>query len=349
MVFPGRTTTNSTERLDYGKAMSDYSVPETHHAISIEQAGGPEVLTWTEVPVPQPGPGQVLVRTAAAGLNFIETYQRSGVYDVDHPFTPGSEGSGTVVTLGEGVSEVNVGDRVATASGVGSYAEHFLAPADKLLPVPDGMDLVEAAAVPLQGMTAHYLSHSTFPVQEGQTVLLHAGAGGVGLLLTQLCKAQGATVITTASTEDKRELSREAGADHVLGYEGFAEQVKELTGGEGAHVVYDGVGKDTFDGSLQALRVRGMMVLFGGASGQVPPFDLQRLNSEGSVFVTRPTLVHHTRSQEEVRWRGTELFEAIGDGALKLRIGARYAVADAGQAHTDLEGRKTTGKSLLMA
>ncbi|WP_431862479.1 quinone oxidoreductase family protein [Micrococcus terreus] len=324
------------------------NLPQTHHAVTIDQPGGPDGLTWSEVPVPQPGPGQVLVRTAAAGLNFIETYQRSGVYDVDYPFTPGSEGSGTVVALGEGVEGVEVGDRVATAAGSATYAEHFLAPADQLLPVPDGMDLAEAAAVPLQGMTAHYLCRSTVEVGPDHTVLIHAGAGGVGLLLTQLCVSLGATVITTASTEAKRELSRQAGAAHVLEYEGFAEKVRELTDGQGVDVVYDGVGKDTFDASLESLRVRGTLVLFGGSSGQVPPFDLQRLNGAGALYVTRPSLAFYTRTAEETAWRAGELFEAIAAGTLDLRIGAQHPLAEAGRAHADLEERKTTGKVLLV-
>ncbi|MCT2089180.1 quinone oxidoreductase [Micrococcus terreus] len=324
------------------------NLPQTHHAVTIDQPGGPDGLTWSEVPVPQPGPGQVLVRTAAAGLNFIETYQRSGVYDVDYPFTPGSEGSGTVVALGEGVEGVEVGDRVATAAGTGTYAEHFVAPAEQLLPVPEQMDLQQASAVPLQGMTAHYLCRSTVEVGPDHTVLIHAGAGGVGLLLTQLCVSLGATVITTASTEAKRELSRQAGAAHVLEYEGFAEKVRELTDGQGVDVVYDGVGKDTFDASLESLRVRGTLVLFGGSSGQVPPFDLQRLNGAGALYVTRPSLAFYTRTAEETAWRAGELFEAIAAGTLDLRIGAQHPLAEAGRAHADLEERKTTGKVLLV-
>lgn len=324
------------------------SIPQTHHAVTIDQPGGPDGLTWTEAPVPQPGPGQVLVRTAASGLNFIETYQRSGVYDVAYPFTPGSEGSGTVVALGEGVQGVELGDRVATAAGKATYAEHFLAPVEQLLPIPDGLDLQEAAAVPLQGMTAHYLCRSTVQVGPDHTVLIHAGAGGVGLLLTQLCVSLGATVITTASTPAKRELSREAGAAHVLEYTRFAERVRELTDGQGVDVVYDGVGKDTFDASLESLRVRGTLVLFGGSSGQVPPFDLQRLNGAGSLYVTRPSLAFYTRTAQETAWRARELFAAIADRSLDLQIGARYPLAEASRAHADLEERKTTGKVLLV-
>lgn len=329
--------------------MTEIPVPTAQHAIRVDASGGPEVLRWTEVRVPAPAEGEVLVHTAAAGLNFIETYQRSGVYRMPHPFVPGSEGSGTVVAVGSGVrSGVSVGDVVATAAGSGTYAEYFTAPVDQLLPVPDGVDPITAAAIPLQGMTAHYLCRSTFPVESGQTVLVHAGAGGVGLLLTQLCVAQGATVITTASTEEKRELSRQAGASEVLDYSGFADRVRELTDGEGAHVVFDGVGRDTFDESLEALRVRGMLVLFGGSSGQVQPFDLQRLNAAGSLYVTRPSLAFYTRTAEETRWRARELFAALDDGSLSFRVGATYPLVEAGRAHQDLEGRKTTGKSLLL-
>lgn len=328
--------------------MSDDSLPTSQHAVRVDIPGGPEVLQWTEVPVPSPGPGEVLVRTAAAGLNFIETYQRSGVYRMPHPFVPGSEGSGTVVGLGEGVSGVTGGDVVATAAGSGTYAEYFTAPVDQLLPIPAGVDPVEAAAIPLQGMTAHYLCRSTFPVESGQTAVIHAGAGGVGLLLTQLCVARGATVITTASTPEKKELSRQAGASEVLDYTGFAARVRELTAGEGAHAVFDGVGRDTFDESLDSLRVRGMLVLFGGSSGQVPPFDLQRLNGAGSLYVTRPSLAFYTRTAEETRWRAEELFTAMGAGTLDFRVGATYALSEAGRAHGDLESRRTTGKSLLL-
>ena len=318
------------------------------HAILARQAGGPEVLELAEVDRPVPGPGQLLIKVAAAGVNFIDTYKRSGVYKVQYPFTPGSEASGTVEELGDGVSNFSAGDRVATAEGVNCYAGYALVDADKALPVPRGVDDYTAAALPLQGITAHYLINSSFKVEPGQTVLLHAGAGGVGLLLIQLLKAKGANVITTVSTDEKEALARGAGADHVLRYDGFAAKVRELTDGAGAHVVYDGVGKDTFDDSLAALRIRGTLVLFGAASGPVPPFDPQRLNAGGSLYLTRPTITHFLRDARERRWRSDELFAAVADGSLKVRIGARYDLADAAAAHTDLEQRRTTGKVILV-
>lgn len=317
-------------------------------AIVAREAGGPEVLELAEVDQPVAGPGELLIKVAAAGVNFIETYQRTGIYNVPFPFTPGGEAAGTVVAVGDGVEDFAVGDRVATAQGSRTYAEYAVIEADKALPVPDGVSDEVAAALPLQGMTAHYLINSTFRVEPGQTVLTHAGAGGVGLLLTQLLKAKGVRVITTVSTDEKEALAKGAGADVVLRYEGFADKVRELTGGEGVDVVYDGVGRDTFDGSLASLRVRGMLVLFGAASGPVPAFDIQRLNSGGSLFLTRPTMVHYLRNPQERRWRAQEIFDAAASGALDVRIGARYPLADAAQAHRDLEGRKTTGKVLLV-
>lgn len=316
-------------------------------AVVAETTGGPEVLHLAEVAVPVPGPGQLLVKVAASGVNFIETYQREGLYPMPFPFTPGAESSGTVAAVGEGVSDFAVGDPVATAEGSRSYAEYTLVDAEKALPVPAGVDLDLAGALPLQGMTAHYLVNSSYPVQAGDTVLTHAGAGGVGLLLTQLLKAKGATVITTVSSPEKELLAKDAGADHVLGYQGFADQVREITGGKGVEAVFDGVGKDTFDGSLAALKIRGSLVLFGAASGPVPAFDIQRLNSGGSLFLTRPSLAHHTLTAEERRWRASEIFQAVLDGSLSVRIGARYQLADAAQAHRDLQARKTTGKVLL--
>ncbi|MFD0047058.1 quinone oxidoreductase family protein [Pseudarthrobacter scleromae] len=318
------------------------------HAIVARQAGGPEVLTYEDVERPVPGPGQLLVKVGAAGVNFIDTYKRSGTYKVPFPFTPGSEAAGTVEAVGDGVTGFVPGDRVATAEGINCYADYALVDEAAALPVPRGLDDLTAAALPLQGITAHYLMNSTFKVEPGHTVLLHAGAGGVGLLLIQLLKARGAEVITTVSTDAKEQLARGAGADHVLQYEGFAERVREITSGTGADVVYDGVGKDTFDGSLAALRVRGMLVLFGAASGPVPPVDPQRLNAGGSLFLTRPTMGHYLRDAAERRWRSGEVFAAAADGSLKVRIGARYPLVQAAQAHRDLEGRKTTGKVILV-
>jgi NADPH2:quinone reductase len=318
------------------------------HAIVARQAGGPEVLTYEEIEQPVPGPNQLLVKVGAAGVNFIDTYKRSGTYKVPFPFTPGSEAAGTVEAVGDGVTGFVPGDRVATAEGINCYADYALVDEAAALPVPHGLDDLTAAALPLQGITAHYLMNSTFKVEPGHTVLLHAGAGGVGLLLIQLLKARGAEVITTVSTDAKEQLAREAGADHVLRYEGFAARVRDITSGTGADVVYDGVGKDTFDGSLAALRVRGMLVLFGAASGPVPPVDPQRLNAGGSLFLTRPTMGHYLRDAAERRWRSGEVFAAAANGSLKVRIGARYPLVQAAQAHRDLEGRRTTGKVILV-
>ncbi|MBP3044170.1 quinone oxidoreductase [Arthrobacter jiangjiafuii] len=319
-----------------------------HKATVVPAPGGPEILRFEDVALPEPGPNELLVRVAAVGVNFIDTYKRSGIYPMQYPFIPGVEAAGTVIAVGLNVANFREGDRVATAEGGGTYSEYTIMEADKALPVPDGVGNEIAAALPMQGMTAHYLCNSTFNVEEGQTVLTHAGAGGVGLLLIQLLKAKGATVITTASSEEKRELARGAGADHTLGYEGFADEVRQLTDGRGVDVVYDGVGKATFDGSLASLRRRGMLVLFGGASGQVPPFDIQRLNAAGSLYLTRPTLGDYLLTPEERQWRAHELFEMVRDGSLDVRIGATYPLAEAARAQEDLEGRKTTGKVLLL-
>ncbi|SDX42332.1 NADPH2:quinone reductase [Arthrobacter sp. cf158] len=318
------------------------------HAIVARQPGGPDVLEYASVEPPTPGPGQLLIKVAAAGVNFIETYQRSGTYKVDYPFTPGAEAAGTVEAVGEGVEDIAVGDRIATAEASRTYAEYAVVDASKALPVPAGVDDHTAAALPLQGITAHYLMNSSFRVEPGHTVLLHAGAGGVGLLLTQLLKARGARVITTVSSDEKADLSTLAGADEVLRYEGFADKVRELTDGEGVNVVYDGVGKDTFDDSLKSLRTRGAMVLFGAASGPVPPFDPQRLNAAGSLTLTRPTMAHFVQNTHERRWRSAEIFDAAANGTLAVRVGATYPLAEAAQAHRDLEGRLTTGKVLLV-
>lgn len=317
-------------------------------AVQITRTGGPEVLTVTDLPDPRPGAGQVLVAVEAAGVNFIDTYRRSGVYPVELPAVPGSEGAGRVLALGEGVEGFAEGDLVAWKEGPGSYAEQVLVAAAELVPVPDGVDAATAAAVLLQGLTAHYLCTDTHPVTEGTWALLHAGAGGVGLLLTQMLRLRGGHVLTTTSTEEKAALSRAAGADRVVRYEEATDAALELTGGRGVDVVYDSVGRDTFDASLRALRPRGLMVLFGGSSGQVPPFDVQRLNSGGSLFLTRPTLASYTLDRAELLQRTEEVFGWVRDGRLAVRTGHTYPLDRARQAHEDLEGRRTTGKVLLL-
>jgi NADPH:quinone reductase len=318
-------------------------------AIQVQSYGGPEALTVVDLPTPEPGPGQIRVRLAAIGVNFIETYQRTGYYPTPLPCTPGAEGAGTVSAVGAGVEGIAVGDRVASTDIAGSYAEEALVAADRVLPVPDGLDTEVAAAAMLQGMTAHYLLHDSYPVRSGDTVLVHAAAGGMGLLLTQLATKLGATVIGTVSTVDKERLAKEAGAAHVIRYTEteVAPEVRRLTNGEGVAAVYDGVGKDTFDASLASLRLRGSMVLYGAASGAVPPFDPQRLQAAGSVSLTRPTLRHFIVTPEDLHRRGTALFGLIADG-LSIRIHDRYPLAEAGRAHTDLQSRRTTGKLLLV-
>ncbi|WP_419702750.1 quinone oxidoreductase family protein [Promicromonospora sp. NFX87] len=325
------------------------------HAVVAREAGGPEVLQYTELPDPTPGPGQLLVRVAAAGVNFIDTYRRSGVYPMQYPHVVGVEGAGTVESLGDDVTGFAVGDRVAWHDAPGSYAELVAVDAAGAVPVPDGLDLTTAAALPLQGITAHYLVRSTFEVRQGHDVLLHAGAGGVGLLATQLAVLHGGRVVTTVSTPEKAELSALAGAAHTIDYAALGDLtaelpalVRELTDGRGVHVVYDGVGRATFEASLASLRPRGMLVLFGGASGQVPPFDPQRLNKAGSLFLTRPTIAHHTLTRDELEWRTSEVFEAAASGDLKVHVGSTLSLADAGAAHEALEGRATTGKVLLV-
>lgn len=317
-------------------------------AIVAEQAGGPEVLERREVSEPEAGPGELLIETAAAGVNFIETYQRSGIYSVRFPFTPGAEACGRVLAVGDGVDDFSEGDLVTTAEARATYAERFVVEAARAVKVPDGISTETAAALPLQGLTAHYLATSAAQPREGETVLVHAGAGGVGLLLTQLLAARGVRVLTTASTPEKQELSRGAGADEVLDYANFADRARELTDRDGVAVVYDGVGLSTFDDSLRALRVRGELVLFGAASGPVPPFDLQRLNAGGSLSVTRPSLGHFLRTPEERAWRYGELFDAIAADRLDVRIGARFPLAEAAAAHEALESRSTTGKVILL-
>jgi NADPH2:quinone reductase len=318
-------------------------------AIQIHETGGPEVLRLAELPTPQPGAGQVLIRVEAAGVNFIEIYFRKGVYKAALPFTPGSEAAGTVEVLGPGVTGFNAGDRVASVSVLGSYAEYALVPAAQLVKVPVGLTPEQAAAAMLQGMTAHYLSHSTCPLKAGDTALVHAGAGGVGLLLTQMASRLGARVIATVSTPAKAELSRAAGAAEVILYteQDFEAEVKRLTGGKGVGVVYDSVGKTTFEGSLNCLRLRGLLVLFGASSGPVPPFDLIQLSSKGSLFITRPTLAHYVATRAELEGRSGDVLGWVAKGELKLRTEFVYPLAEAAQAQTDLEARRTTGKILL--
>jgi NADPH2:quinone reductase len=317
-------------------------------AIVVSELGGPEVMVLGERPDPVAGPGQVVVEVAAAGVNFIDIYRRSGVYKQPVPYIPGSEGAGTVVAAGDGVHEFSPGDHVAWSEGPGSYAERVAVAARNLVPVPEGIDLKLAGAVMLQGLTAHFLCRSTFPVGEGTIAVVHAAAGGVGLLLTQMIKDLGGSVIATTSSPVKAALAKHAGADFVTTYEEFPDVVREVTGGRGADVVFDGVGQATFDASLSALRPRGMMVLFGGASGQVPPFDPQRLNSGGSLYLTRPTLAHYVTDRTELLWRASDIFEGITKASLHVRVGAEYPLAAAPSAHEDLAGRRTTGKLILV-
>ena len=317
-------------------------------AIVVTELGGPQVLARGERTDPVPGPGEVLVEVAAAGVNFIDIYRRSGVYKQPVPYVPGHEGAGTVIAVGEGVGEFAPGDHVAWNDCPGSYAAQLAASAARLVPVPPGIDLKVAAAVMLQGLTAHYLCRSTFPVTDGTVAVVHAAAGGVGLLLTQMIKDLGGTVVATTSSAAKGELAEQAGADHVTSYEEFTQVVRRVTGGRGADVVYDGVGKDTFDAGLSVLRRRGMMVLFGGSSGQVPPVDPQRLNSGGSLFLTRPTLADHIADRGELLWRASDVFGWLGKGQLSVRVGAEYPLAEAARAQEDLAARRTTGKLILI-
>ncbi|WP_147793753.1 quinone oxidoreductase [Cellulomonas sp. Y8] len=326
------------------------------HAILATEPGGPDVLEPDEIPDPLPGPRDLLVRLSAAGVNFIDTYRRSGVYAMPFPHVPGSEGAGVVEAVGREVRDFAVGDLVAWASAPSSYAELVVVPEAVALRVPDGVADEVAAALPLQGLTAHYLVTSTFPVLEGQDVLVHAGAGGVGLLLTQLAVARGARVITTVGTAEKEALSRGAGASEVVRYSELDDLtaelpalVRDLTGGRGVHTVFDGVGATTFEASLASLRPRGGLALFGASSGPVPPFDPQRLNAAGSLFLTRPTLGHYTATRDELTRRADELFAAVAAGTLDVRVGATYPLAEAAEAHRALEGRATTGKVLLTA
>jgi NADPH:quinone reductase len=318
--------------------------------VEVDRRGGPEVLKIAQQESPRPGPGQVVVDVAAAGVNFMDIYQRQGVggYEPDLPYVPGAEGAGIVATVGEGVTHLAVGDHVAWAGPGGSYAEQVAVPARRVVPVPAGISSPVAAAALLQGMTAHYLVTSTYPVRKGDIAVVHAAAGGVGLLLTQLIKRRGGIVVATTSGGAKAELALGAGADHVTSYDHFRAVVDDVTDGAGAHVVYDGVGQATFDAGLAALRPRGMMVLYGAASGKVPPLDPQRLNSGGSLFLTRPTLAHYIADDEELRWRAGEVLSWIAGGELDVRIGGTYPLADARRAQEDLAARRTTGKLLLL-
>ena len=320
--------------------------------IQVEERGGPEVLTLADQPAPQPGPGQVVAEVGAAGVNFMDIYQREGVggYRPPLPFVTGGEGAGTIIAVGAEVTGLAAGDRVAWFAP-GSYAEQVVLQADRVVPIPDGISTEVAAAAMVQGLTAHYLVTSTYPVRSGDVAVVHAAAGGVGLLLTQMIKRRGGIVVATCSgAEDgeKHGLARGVGADHVTGYDRIRAVVAEVTGGAGAHVVYDGVGQATFDDSLASLRPRGMLVVYGAASGQVPPFDIQRLNAGGSLFATRPTLAHYVADAEELRWRAGEVFDWIARGELDVRIGGRYPLADAARAQQDLAARRTTGKLLLI-
>jgi len=307
-------------------------------------------MTLTEIPPPRPGEGQALVRLQAVGVNFIDIYQRMGLYPVPLPFTPGNEGAGTVEEIGPGVTEAAPGDPVTYSGAIGSYAEYAVVPAWRLVRIPQGIDPKSAAAAMLQGMTAHYLSHDTYPLKPNDTCLVHAAAGGVGLLLVQMAKGRGARVIGTVSTAEKAKLAREAGADEVILYteKDFESEVKRITGGAGIQVVYDSVGQATFDKSLNCLAPRGYLVLYGQASGPVPSFDPQVLNARGSLFLTRPTLAHYTRTREELLSRANEVLGWAAKGKLRLRVGETFPLAEAGEAHRKLAGRETTGKILLV-
>jgi NADPH2:quinone reductase len=319
-------------------------------AIQVQETGGVEKLQYVDLPLPNPGPGQARVKIRAIGVNFIDTYHRRGWYKVPLPFTPGMEGAGVVDAVGEGVTSFRPGDRVAWALSMGSYAECATVNTSLLIRLPEGTDFLAGAAVMLQGMTAHYLAYSTFPLRSGETALVHAAAGGVGLLLTQIIKMIGARTIATVSTRQKAELAKSAGADHVILYEetDFEAEVKRITDGRGVDVVYDSVGKTTFEKGLNCLRPRGMMVLFGQSSGMVPPTDPGILASKGSLYLTRPALGHYTLDREELEWRASDVLGWVADGKLKLRIERTYPLNAAADAHRDLEGRQTTGKLLLV-
>ena len=323
-------------------------------AVVASRPGGPEVLSLVDLPDPRPGPGQVVVRATVAGVNFIDTYRRSGVYRMTYPHVVGVEGAGEVVAVGAGVETIRAGQRVAWSAAAGSYAELVVVAAADAVVVPDGVHDGTAAALAMQGVTAHYLTTSTVPLEPGDDVLLHAAAGGVGLLATQLATLRGARVIGTVGSPGKEVLAREAGAAEVIRYRELADLTRDLpplvrglTGGAGVRVAYDSVGKDTFDASVACVRPRGTVVLFGGSSGQVPPFDLQRLNAAGSLYVTRPSIGAYTQTRDELEWRARELFDLVVAGTLRVRIGARFPLAAAADAHRALESRATTGKVLL--
>jgi NADPH:quinone reductase len=319
-------------------------------AIQVNQTGGPEVLQLVDLPIPQPKANEAVVKIAASGVNFIDIYQREGRYNVQPPFVLGQEGAGIVTAIGADVKSIKVGDRVAWTGILGSYAEYAAVPSDRLVPIPEGIPEQQAAAAMLQGMTAHYLTHDTYPLKHGEAALIHAAAGGVGLLLVQMAHHIGTRVIGTVSTGEKAKLARDAGADEIILYtkQDFEAETKRLTNGKGVDVVYDGVGKTTFEKGLNVLRPRRYMVLFGGSSGPVPPFDLAQLSTKGSLYVTRPTLAHYIATTEELRARAKAVFDMIASGKLKLRIERTYKLAEAAQAHRDLESRKTTGKLLLV-
>jgi len=319
-------------------------------AIQVKQVGGPEAMEFVELPTPQPKPNEAVVKLAASGVNFIDVYNREGRYKAPLPFVLGQEGAGTITAVGAEAKSVKVGDRVAWTSQLGAYAEYAAVPADRLVPIPHGVTDEQAGAAMLQGMTAHYLSHDSYPLKKGETALIHAAAGGVGLLLVQMAHNIGARVIATVSTDEKAKLAREAGAHEVILYtkDDFEAETKRLTGGKGVDVVYDSVGKTTFEKGLNILRPRGMMVLFGGSSGAVPPFDPIILTQKGSLFLTRPSLGNYITTREELVARSSAVFGMIASGKLKLRIEHTYRLAEVRQAHRDLEGRKTTGKLLLI-
>jgi NADPH2:quinone reductase len=323
------------------------------NAIVIEKVGGPEVLTFKDVPKPTPLAGEALIKIGAAGINYIDTYFRSGMYKKDVPFTAGQEGAGTIEAVGEGTDlakeGMKIGDRVVFVFFAGTYAEYAVVPVEKLIPIPNGVSFPDACVAMVQGMTAHYLSVDTYPIKEGDTVLIHAAAGGVGQLLVQMAKMRGARVIGTVGSDAKARLARGDGADDTIDYtkQDFEVEVKRITNNAGVPVVYDGVGKTTFDKGLNCLSPRGYMVLFGASSGAVPPFNLAELAPKGSLYITRPTIVNYTRTRKELLWRAGEVLNMIKDGKLKIRHGGEYKLADAERAHRDLEARKTTGKLIL--